>query len=252
MGTTFTDSPASYGILITRSQALSAEEHALFSPLMPRLFHSPTLVFDVQQSASSACQKLAGQRLVFTSAQGVSALLTLAPNIHRSTCFVVGESTAKAAQDAGFSVTLVGSHNAEQLTKDIIENIDHHAPITIIGAQEPSYDMIAALQQAGFQASYLAVYASAPAPSLTEESIEAFRQQRIQSVFLSSAKGAQAWINLMEKHGLSECFNALSLYAMSDSVAATVTKLPRLSLHVAPTPRMPLLIRAWLEYNSAI
>lgn len=239
-----------HGIWITRSGALTCAEKAAFAPHTPTLYHAPTLRFATVDTHQNALAQPASA-LIFTSVQGVLNAKKLRAELTRLPAYAVGEQTAKAALHEGFDVRAIGKEGAEHLANLLTATQEPPAETVLcLGAEEPAYDIAGHLREAGWPAQHVAVYRSEPATSLPDELVNALRAGEIHSVFLSSAKGAKAFLSLAQHYGAEEQLAKLTLYVMSDAVAKTVAEFPQAACHVASAPRMPLLIQSWLRYGA--
>ncbi len=106
--------------------------------------------------------------LVFTSLNGVAAFAALTPRRDHPV-FAVGDATAQAARDVGFTDIRSAAGDLEDLTRLLAEAAP--GPLLALAAETPAGDMIQSLRRAGGRQSveiltvYRTVQTGAPAPT---------------------------------------------------------------------------------------
>jgi len=127
--------------------------------------------------------------LAFTSVNGVAAFARLAEDRDRPV-FAVGDRTARAAREAGFSSVLSADGDVEALATLVLEHARGlDGAVLHPSALEPAGDLVSPLASGGLNARRLAVYETvdrAPSPS-TLAGLE-----QLEAVLLHSPRAARA------------------------------------------------------------
>lgn len=226
-------------VIVTRTQPFAQDTaKALrtlgFSPIV-----SPMLTI---QHTPPRLDALANARhLVFTSATGVSAAAEL-PRGEDITVWSVGPTTTTAAKAASFTKVIEGPGNAEDLAAKIITTLPRPKGLFVHVANEDAAGrLVAQLKEAGFEADFLALYRTEPAPALTPEAQGVLDGQAPCLILLHSAKAAAALAATAPD--LSHAF----LVAISDAALAPLKGRAGLGERVARAPRESDLMHAVLE-----
>lgn len=127
--------------------------------------------------------------LAFTSVNGVAAFARLDADRERPV-FAVGDRTARAAREAGFSTVISAAGDVEALTRLILDHAGRLDGVVLHpSALEPAGDLIAPLVSAGLKARRLAVYQTVdrdPSPA-TLAGLD-----QLEAVLLHSPRAARA------------------------------------------------------------
>lgn len=84
------------------------------------------------------------QTLAFTSPNGVAAFCALTPDLRNRPVYCVGDTTAQAARDAGFTSAVSAAGAIEDLARLILKD-RANGPLLAPGAREPAGDLPALL-----------------------------------------------------------------------------------------------------------
>jgi uroporphyrinogen-III synthase len=196
------------------------------------------------------------QALVITSRNAVHAL-TAHPQKDELTALpvlAVGKSTAAAALDAGFRVTLEGNAGGAELAALIADGLDPNAGILLhISGEAIAFDLEQALAPSGFTLRRAIVYRSRPAAALPSAVAASLRAGDLDAVLLMSPRTATAWCALVEAAGLSEKAQSLVHLCLSSGVADAVGSLnpSRIEIAVKPNEEEMLALAARLSSSSA-
>jgi len=173
--------------------------------------------------------------LAFTSVNAVRAFAALTTD-RAPPVFAVGETTAKAARQAGFTAVEYGAGDVEALAALIIARRGAvRGPVLYAAAAQPSRDLAAALRNAGVAVREVAVYETAartPAP----EFLTALG--RIDGVLLHSAKAARALTALLANHPAPH----LVAYCLSAQVAQPLAGADLAATCIAAQPKEAALL----------
>jgi uroporphyrinogen-III synthase len=163
-------------VLITRNRADCAELQNLLDPCGMTLRPYPVLRLEAvddeegwQAVLAAELTRQAGDRLVFASPRAPKLFIERcreheADHLLDLAAAAVGPSTARAAEDAGAPVDLVGPGNGAGLAEMIIE--ESNAPTTVVFAcgRERRPELPATLEAAGHRVLPVEVYRMQPTP----------------------------------------------------------------------------------------
>jgi uroporphyrinogen-III synthase len=196
------------------------------------------------------------QALVLTSRNAVHALsqhpqkqsLTALP------VFAVGKSTAAAAREAGFMVTIEGTAAGAELAALIAARCDRQAGTLLhISGEAIAFDLAEALAPSGFSLRRAIVYRSTPAAQLPANVDNGLRDGKFDAVLLMSPRTSQAWCALAKAAGLDTHAQSLMHLCLSPGVASALQPLDpvRIEIAVKPNEEQMLALVARLSSSSA-
>lgn len=196
------------------------------------------------------------QALVLTSRNAVHAL-SLHPQkqvLSALPVLAVGQSTAAAAREAGFTVALEGSAGGAELAALIAARCDPHAGTLLhISGEAIAFDLGEALVPRGFAISRAVVYTSEQVSQLAPAVRENLGQGKFDAVLLMSPRTAQAWCALVAAEGLGGEAQSLTYLCLSAGVAAALQPIApkRIEIAVKPNEEQMLALAARLSSSSA-
>ena len=234
-------------VIITRSEpgasrtAISIEAPD-FLPLV-----SPVIRLRAALPASG--QSLArAQNLIFTSANGVRYFTDVADRRDHSV-WCVGEATAEAARQAGFTDIRTGPDNAEGLARHIRKTASpDQGGFLHIANRAAGGGLAGRLQQAGFAARVMALYESVAADDLTPEALAVLARGEKCAVMVHSARGADAFCKLAGGQNLSHA----ALVAISAAAASPLANTGFGAILTAEHPGREGLMLALGRVNEAL
>jgi uroporphyrinogen-III synthase len=213
-------------ILVTRpepdatSQAerLAARGHEpVLAPLLPI------------ESATDVPLELDGaQALIVTSRNALRALAShrdLAASL-RLPLFAVGEATAKAATDLGFTKVTSGPGTGEGLSRLIADALSPSAGALVhLAGETVAFDLKSALQTKGLALRQPVLYRAVAATRLPESVLSLLNASKLDGVILMSPRTAAIFAALMVRHGALTQASRLDCYCLSAAVAQAVEPL---------------------------
>lgn len=172
---------------------------------------SPMMEIELLDVAGHVRQALTKQPegLIMTSRHAVF-LAESAPELRKLPLYVVGEATAKAAREQGFTI-MKTAENALALSAEItLTNMLY------LSGEEVQHDFAQSLSPKGISVDRIVVYRSVAASRFTPEAIAAFESKQLQGVLFFSAHTVKHFHQIADLKRLSE----LTAYCLSESVAA--------------------------------
>lgn len=164
------------------------------------------------------------QAVVLTSANA-AAEIGRRPELARllaARAFPVGERTARAAREAGFTDVAEASPTGEGHA--LVEGVaaacrPEGGAILHPAGRDVAVDVAAALADRGFRTHRLVLYEARAVEHLPAEAAEALRQGRVDAVLLYSARSARLLLEIAAREGLSDALAPIAAVAMSEAVA---------------------------------
>lgn len=198
------------------------------------------------------------QALLATSSNGVRALAAHphAQAARRLPLFAVGEATARAAREAGFSDVHVAGGDVDALAVLVRDSLDPRSGRLVhVAGRDRAGDLKAALAPDGFAVDVATLYAAKAAMALPEEVRAALRAGELDAVLLYSPRTARIYVDLVraEADELLAAARRLHHLCLSRAVAAALEPLgldPGRVL-VAAAPRQDALLRRLAEAERA-
>lgn len=229
-------------ILLTRPQpgaaqtadALRARGHA---PIVAPLFQIEIL---------SKVDPKAGDwaAILLTSA---NALLGILKSAGRSAwrgipLFAVGDRTAQAAREAGFTNVTSAAGNVNDLIGVIAAQLKPPARLLYLAGEERTGDLAGALQAKNFAVDTVVVYRVLVAPALPEPAAAALAGD-IEGVLHFSRRGAEVFLNAARNSRLLEAaLNKPVHFCMSEQVATPLRQAGATRIQVAAQPNADALL----------
>lgn len=220
-------------LLLTRprreSEALAKELEAMGHEIMA----APLLEIRVLDEKP----ELAGvTHLVFTSANGVRSFAEV--SLERSlTVYAVGDATAEAAREAGFSQVRSAAGDAEALLRLLREELDPRiVRILHICGRDVARDLAAELAAAGFTVRRQALYEAKPISAMPAYVRSALASGALDGALFFSPRTARVFVCLCEREGLEAGCSGMLAFCLSAAVADALAGLPWADVRAARHP----------------
>ena len=155
--------------------------------------------------------------------------------------FAVGENTAEAARDAGFTHVIAAGGDAASL-RDVVlarvkaKELQKAATLLYLAGADLARDLAAELGEAGLRVVTQTTYRMVPVPSLPPEVCEAFVAGRIEAVLHYSRRSARAFLEAARAGGVEISVLSIPQCCISDAVASVVREAGATQVMVAATP----------------
>jgi uroporphyrinogen-III synthase len=176
--------------------------------------------------------------LAFTSRNGVRAFAALSPE-RTLPVFAVGDATARAAEDAGFTVVSSAGGDARALAGLIAAHKDAlEGEVLYLAPEEPAGDLVGMLAGGGVQARAIVVYRTRP--------VEFESCPAAEALLVHSAKAAR---RLAASTGLEVIAPGMAAVCISPAAAEPLRDVPFGEILVSPAPNEEALLQtldAWV------
>ncbi len=213
-------------LLVTRPEPDATREAETLSALGHEPVRAPLLEIEFLNCVPLNLD--GAQALVITSRNALRAL-GIHPERERAVqlpLFAVGEATAWAARQLGFSEVTIGPGTGAGLPPIICREVHpDNGPLVHLGAEKVAFDLKAALEDSGFELRRTILYRSHLVETLSESTVEGIRNGTIDGVLLLSPRTARAFVRAIERHGLVTQAKALVCYCLSKAIAEAVVPL---------------------------
>jgi uroporphyrinogen-III synthase len=168
------------------------------------------------------------QALIVTSRNALRVLAThrdLAASLQLP-LFAVGEATAKAATELGFTKVTSGPGTGEALSRLIAEMLPPNAGALVhLAGETVAFDLKSALQAKGFTLRQPVLYRALPATRVPESALSLLNAGKLDGVILMSPRTAAIFAALVARHGALTQASRLDCYCLSAAVAQAVEPL---------------------------
>jgi uroporphyrinogen-III synthase len=158
--------------------------------------------------------------------------------------FAVGPATADLARELGFQRVISGAGTARDLVPLIADATGTYGPLVHIAAETLAFDLAMALAPKGIEVRTLTVYRAVAASSLSAPTTQGIARGAIDSVLLMSPRTASIFAQLADAAGLKESARRLTLFCLSQAVAAKLGNLAPACIVVAAEPNLPAMLAA--------
>ncbi|WP_315797924.1 uroporphyrinogen-III synthase [Bradyrhizobium sp. SZCCHNRI3043] len=178
--------------------------------------------------------------LIVTSS---NALRAAAPQLRASALlrlplFAVGDRTAAAAREAGFTQVISAAADAAAL-RDLIADsgvVDAKATLLYLAGADISRDLASELAERGFDVVTQTVYRMAPVAALPRDVCAAFAANRIEAVLHYSRRSAAAFVAAIRADGVEISALAVPHGCLSANVAEVLREAGATQVTIAAHP----------------
>jgi uroporphyrinogen-III synthase len=213
------------------TQALVARGHDVLAAPLLTIEFIPAALPDLTGVAA----------LIFTSANGVRAFVA-ASGIRDLPCYAVGDRTAAALQEAGFTTVESAGGDVASLAALIIARQRRGAGRLIhVAGSHVAGDLAGSLQDAGFTIERAVLY-EARSGDLDAATIAALKAGEVDGVLLFSPRTAQIFVEKISAAGLASTVERVTAWCLSAAVAAALTPLDLAHVRVPATPTQEALL----------
>jgi len=140
--------------------------------------------------------------------------------------FAVGEATAWAGRQFGFSEVTIGPGTGAGLPPIIRREVHpEKGALVHIGAEKVAFDLKGVLEEDGFEVRHAVLYRSHPVDNLSDAVVSELKSGEISNVLLMSPRTARTFATLAERQGVVTDAKGLVCYCLSKAIAEAVAPL---------------------------
>lgn len=189
------------------------------------------------------------QAVLATSRHGVAGLARLCDQRDRP-MYVVGNATAEAARNEGFSTVESADGNADALVSLVRRRLDPSdgALLRIRGAVARG-DVAQSLTEAGFDVRSMTTYRIDTVGSLPDIAKTALIEPSIDGVLFFSPRSAKLFARLVGEAALSDCLSGLAALCLSPAIAECLDRNRWRTVRAAGSPDLAALIALAREFE---
>ena len=223
-------------LLVTRPEPDAARE----AELLAARGHDPVLAPLLEIEFIGAALPLAGAQALVVTSRNTLRALAAHPELGAALklpLFAVGDATAGAARDLGFTNVTTGPGTGADLAALIARDArPERGPLVHLAGETLAFDLEAALGERGFATGKAVLYRAVPVRALPAQARDLIAAHRLDGVVLISPRTAGTFAELVAKHGLVTQAKSLVCYCLSEAVAEAVAPLG-CEVRVAARPR---------------
>jgi uroporphyrinogen-III synthase len=192
--------------------------------------HEPVLapLLAIETATETPLELDGAQALIVTSRNALRALAAhrdLAGSLQLP-LFAVGEATAKAAMDLGFSRVVAGPGTGAELSRLVADTLDPSGGALVhLSGETVAFDLKSALQAKGFKVRQPVIYRAVAATRLPERALALLNAGKLDGVILMSPRTAAIFAALVVRHEALTQASRLDCYCLSAAVAQAVEPL---------------------------
>ena len=184
------------------------------------------------------------QALLMTSANGVRAFA--ARSAERSLpLLAVGDATARAAREAGFTTVASAGGDVEDLARLAVARLDPAGGVVLhVAGSRVAGDLAGRLAEAGFDCRRTVLYRAETAQRLSPAATAAIAERRLDGVLFFSPRTATTFVRLIERAGLVAAAVGMDAFCLSPAVAEAARVLRWRRVVIAERPDQDSLLAA--------
>lgn len=214
-------------ILVTRPRADAEELAKLLAARGHEALIEPLL--DIATLPGDAVTAEGAQALVFTSANGVRALIERnsgdISTLRALPVYTVGDATARAAREAGFADVVSASGDVNSLAELIVARVRPDiGPLLHVVGSDVAGDLAGQLAEKGFTLTRAALYQATKSEALSAEAVEALKRGEVKAALFYSPRTASAFAALAGD--IAPALGRATAICLSPAVAEAVEDLP--------------------------
>jgi uroporphyrinogen-III synthase len=181
--------------------------------------------------------------VVVTSANSLRAIESHPSRLHLFglRAFAVGEHSAEAAREAGFTDVVSAKAGAQALSDLVVRNVEtgklkKGATLCYLAGADLAHDLAADLGARGFTVVTHTTYRMVPVTGFAAGINDAFRAGRIEAVLHYSRRSARTFLDTARTEGVEVSALALPQCCISDAVAGLLREAGAMQVIAARTP----------------
>ena len=225
-------------LLITRPRLAATALAARLAALGHETLVEPLLTIAEEPDARERlAPALAGaQALLFTSTNGVASFAA-ASERRDLQAFAVGDHTATAARQVGFTEVESAQGDADALAKLVTERLlPAGGALVHVSGHVVAGDLAGGLARRGFVVRSVPLYRAIPATELSATSLTAFRADMLDGALFFSPRTAATFVRLARAAGIQGSCRSMAGVALSAAVATELEGLGWRRVLVADAP----------------
>jgi len=217
-------------------------------PILQPLFQFKPLPFNMARFTEAGS-------LLISSGNALRALSAVdgMPDILRLPVFCVGKQTAHKASAFGFIDIVAVAQTGAALAERIVDRIEpRHLPVLHVTGEHQAFDFQSYFANHRIPFYTLSVYQMQAADSFDARLLHCFKTKFIDGVIILSPRTAEVYVDLCQKHCLTNIAEKIQYYCLSEAVALMLNKLEPETVWTATNPSLEAVFMLLTERASAL
>jgi uroporphyrinogen-III synthase len=179
--------------------------------------------------------------IIVTSANALRGIESHLARLSKLPLFAVGEHTASAARDAGFTRVISANGDAAGLRDSVLasvkaKEVKKASTLLYLAGADLARDLAGELGERGFTVVTHTTYRMAPVADLPRDTCEAFAANEIEAVLHYSRRSARAFLDAARAAGVEISALAIPQCCISDAVALILRDAGAIQVLTARSP----------------
>ena len=175
-------------------------------------------VIKIEKLETKKINLLNYKALIFTSSNGIK-FMDIEKFNSKIKCFCVGKSTELTARKTGFINTYTSEGTVDSLIELIIRTLNNKSEkLLYLSSEFISKDLDKNLINAGYSVDRISNYTSLPVEEIDEKTLDFFKKNPPDVIFIYSSKSAKNLFNLINKYSLLNVVTQSNLMCISEKV----------------------------------
>jgi uroporphyrinogen-III synthase len=225
-------------LLVTRPQPEAEALARRLEALGHEAIIEPLVAVELDDKARLSTSGVAA--VIATSSNGLRALArrpAALAKLKGQRLYAVGPATARLGAELGFADIVTGPGDAAGLAEVITHTSSPGAgPLLHLAGQDLAFDIADALTRRGLAVVSVVLYRTVPATRLSDATLQALAERRLDGVILMSPRTAATWAGLVSSHGIEDAASVPTHFCLSRSIAGALIALKGLPIRVAGAP----------------
>ena len=210
-------------IVITRPKEDSLYQIKNLIKLGHIVTHLP--VIKIEKLETQKIDLLNYQAIIFTSSNAIK-FMNIEKFNSKIKCFCVGKTTESTAKNIGFINTYSSEGTVNSLTELIIRTIDNKSEkLLYLSSEFISKDLDQDLIRAGYSVDRILNYTSIPIEEIDKKTLNFFKKNPPDAIFIYSSRSAKNLFNLINKHSLLNLVTQSNLMCISEKVLSVLKQI---------------------------
>jgi len=210
-------------IVITRPKEDSVQLIKNLINLGHTVTHLP--IIKIEKLETKKINLLNYQAVIFTSSNAIK-FMNIEKFNSKIKCFCVGRSTELTAKNIGFINTYSSEGTVNSLTELIIRTIDNKSEkLLYLSSEFISKDLDQDLIRAGYSVDRILNYTSIPIEEIDKKTLNFFKKNPPDAIFIYSSRSAKNLFNLINKHSLLNLVTQSNLMCISEKVLSVLKQI---------------------------
>jgi uroporphyrinogen-III synthase len=223
-------------ILLTRPERQGRRTADLLRVRGHRVTHAPMLRIEANPDSDLGDGSYAALVMTSANAAEVVARHPQRKSILNALTFAVGERTAEAAREAGFTHVISADGDVARLAEVAARQIPPGGTVLYLAGEDRAGDLSGSLEVAGYPVRTVEVYRAVAAAVLPEEAIRALQSDSIDAILHYSRRSAETFLGLAAAGSCLVNILKCKHFCLSAQVAEPLAAAGAKQVHVAQRP----------------